>query len=291
MSTDGQFTLHAADVHLPRYTHPFVLVPWGDVHRFSASCDLGRWRQFCRVGRREVQRDPAIRYLGMGDLDDMLSRSERRAFLTADLHGGTREELDAYVRAKMKTYMHELDWMRGRCLGLLTGNHWWQYEDGSTTTQELAKHLGCPLLGDLGYISVYLRTPYFSGVPVEIVAHHGRAGGKLLGTSINQIEDLRNAFPMADAYMMGHDHQRGCWPVSRLLVHRHLGRMGLRQKRQLMVRTGSFLRAYEPGHSSYLVHRIARPADLGIVKLQFTIRRRRVGARSGIVVLDVHSWS
>ena len=128
--------------------------------------------------------------------------------------------------------------------------------------------LDAPVLGSIAHISLGLsRGP--KRVGLAIVAHHGKAGGKLAGTTINQVADLRTVFTDADIYMMGHDHQRGAWPQSILHVSpTGHGEPRLHARRQWLCRTGSYLRAYAPGMASYAASRLLRPADLGGIELE-----------------------
>jgi len=78
----------------------------------------------------------------------------------------------------------------------------------------------------------------------------------------------------ADAYAMGHDHKRSAIPANPKLHLMGHGKDGLRvkEKQQWLLRTGSFLKAYENGHSSYNVDAARGPCSLGHVELEFTYR-------------------
>jgi hypothetical protein len=108
---------------------------------------------------------------------------------------------------------------------------------------------------------------------IYIVACHGRAGGKLAGSSINQVEDLKKIFPIADIYIMGHDHQRGAWPTS-ILLPGDQG-TGIKQKRQFLARSGSFKKGYTSGVASYEVGSLYRPSDMGAVQFSISLHRQK----------------
>lgn len=86
---------------------------------------------------------------------------------------------------------------------------------------------------------------------------------------INQVDDMKQIFPVADLYIMGHDHQRAARPVSVLVpMYDHNGSIYIKQMRQFLCRSGSFKKAYVPDTSSYEVGRLLRPADLGALQIE-----------------------
>lgn len=274
--SEGKFVTHKHHVDMGSRHGEVVLYPFSDVHRFSQACDVGAWTRFLKKARAELDANPKTLFLCLGDSDDMLSRKERRWWLCGELHDQSREEIDEYVRKKLDVLVEELRFMTGHLIGFVPGNHYWQFADGSTSDDYVARRLKAPVLGDLSYILLLVNVGRSGAERIDIVAHHGRAGGKLVGTSISQVDDLRKVFPTADLYLMGHDHQRGAWPTSTLdvLDNRRPGKPPrLRQKRQYLCRTGSFLRAYEPGKASYLVHKIVRASDLGTIRIGITMSR------------------
>ena len=109
---------------------------------------------------------------------------------------------------------------------------------------------------------------------VHFVLCHGRAGGKTFGITINQVGDLKQLFPVADVFCMAHDHQRTAHPVSVLVpMRKKEGGYIIKQKRQFLCRSGSFVKAYQDGSDSYEVFRLYKPSDLGALKLTINIHR------------------
>ena len=86
---------------------------------------------------------------------------------------------------------------------------------------------------------------------------------------------------IADIYLMGHDHRRGCVPCNPRI---HLTstspdkELHVKEKTPWLGRTGSFLKAYEDGRKSYNVDAGRGPASLGWIEFEITpIRNRRDG--------------
>lgn len=273
---DGVLTLHRHAVKLTSQRDAVSLIPIGDVHRDSDGCDVDLWKARLRELRARDQ--SRLLYIGVGDMLDMASFSERREIRNSKLHDTTRATLDKLAAQSVKSLASELDFTRGHWLGMLAGNHGWEFQDGTTTASRLAAALDAPLFGSVAYVVLSVGC-HDRRSSLDIVLTHGRAGGKLAGTTINQVADLRGVFPEADLYIMGHDHQRGCWPQSVLRVQTpRTGLPTLHARRQWLCRSGSYLRAYAPGVASYAAARLLRPADLGGVELE--VRMERHGSRS-----------
>jgi len=206
----------------------------------------------------------------MGDFNDFASVSERKSLIRGSVHEDTWRKFDEMAERDNRLIAREVSFMRGHLLGLLDGNHNWNFQNGKTGTEDLAERLGTESLGWLCHYTVdfnFLNTT--KKICVHFVLCHGRAGGKTAGVTINQVDDLRRVFPAADVYCMGHDHERGAWPKS-VLIHTF---NGLKQKRQFLCRSGSFKRGYVDGQPGYEVGRLLKPADLGALKLKISFHR------------------
>jgi hypothetical protein len=238
---------------------------WGDVHRDTASCDIDRWRWFLKKSAE----DKDAYYMGLGDYHDFASSREQKVLSRDVMHETTMQTFDEHVQRENRKFASEIKHMKGRLLGLIDGNHNWRFANGVTASEDLANRMECEHLGWLCHYTLN----FIIGKKIQnvhIVACHGRAGGKRIGTSINQVEDLKAIFPIADIYVFGHNHDRGAWPVDILYPTGH----GLiKQKRQFLCRSGSFKKAYVPETSSYEIGRLLRPADLGALKLNIGFHR------------------
>jgi hypothetical protein len=281
-------------ITIPSLDTRIKLVPFSDVHRHHPACDVERWKHFLERCRKDD--DEYTLYLSLGDLDDLCSDSERKILNDDELHESTKYNLDQYAAAQTLRLADELRFMKGRLIGMVSGNHLWDFDQQGqwaregifTTTDLLCRELQTKWLGSLAFIRVSVKVANRGGRhSIDIVAAHGKAGGKLVGTSINQVKDLKEIFPTADVYCQGHDHQKGCWPITCLEV---TNQMTVKQKRQWLCRTGSFLRGYVPGCDSYVVGRLYRPTDLGVIRGEIDFRRDKEGGADSIVK-DIHFWS
>lgn len=267
---DGVFTIRHLDVKLESTTKPVVLIPVGDVHWDSEACDRKLFLEAVQSWKSRIRRGENLRFIGVGDFFDFASTKERKAFAKADLHDSTRDTFDKLRRMQVLEFCKILRFTEGRWLGFLDGNHRWQTQQGETCAQLLCKELGGDYLGTFSHFTLRLSRGG-RRASCQIVAAHGKCGGKLVGTSINSVADLKQILPSADIYLMGHSHDRGCWPTVILDVRQGgNGSSVLTSQRQWLCRTGSFLRSYQPGVSSYPVSRLLKPVDLGTIELQIT---------------------
>lgn len=281
MKTTGIFTTHRIelDVELGK---PFKLIPFGDIHRDSDMHAHDHWAEFLAYAKQQKN---AV-FLGMGDYTDGVSTSERIVLSDVGLHDTTRTTLKDVYRGVTKTLTNELNFMRGRCIGMLGGNHYFDFGDGDTTDHVLASALGSKFLGVCSFIRLSLR---FSNKTaqrhsLDIFAHHGKGGGSTPGAQFNTIEKMQSTAD-ADVYLMGHTHGKGCIPSSprlRLVSAGKKAELCVRERTPWLGRTGSFLKAYEHNRVSYNVDAGRSPCSLGWIEFEITPVRVQTGGQDSV---------
>jgi hypothetical protein len=283
-TTSGLFTTHGFTIPA-KYNQQVRLIFWGDVHRDSPNHANRAWQNFldyCRPLKDTW-------YFGMGDYVDSGSTSERDCVhsILKRLHEGTKIDLSVLAQAKVDLLEEELGFMRGHLIGLLNGNHYWQFEDGTNTDQKLCgalneglpKEKRCKYLG----VSSFVRLTFdISGRrhTLDIWAHHGKGASRFTGTSIKRVEEMQE-YALADIFVMGHDHKRAGVPGMPKLFLRHAGKSGLKicEKQPWVIRSGSFLASYEDGKPNYNVDAGRGPCSLGHVELLITPKLHAFGSR------------
>ena len=253
-----------------KLSQPFHLGFFGDVHFDAESCDRDRFRSFIKQCGTEK------RYMfGMGDYHDFASAREQKALHSAGLHETTIEGFDGIVQERNRKFATELKPLGDRVLGLIGGNHTWRLANGYFSDEDLSQRIGSEYLG---WLCVYGLQFNFSGgtsTTVYFVLCHGKGGGKLLGTSINKVDDLRHIFPFANIFAMGHDHQRMAVPAVSLVASNKNGLLRIKENRQYLVRTGSFMKSYQENKSQYTTAGLFRPADLGGIRMNIYFSSHR----------------
>lgn len=266
MLTTGLFTTRVFPIVIQSTREPIRIIPFGDVHYGAPGFSEHHWREFLNYAKRVRN----AYFLGMGDYCDFASTSERQALKGISLHDATRELLEQVAHKQLLEFKKQIAFMGDRLIGIIGGNHTFDFADGQTFDERLASLLGVPYLGVSSLIR--LAIDYQScRCSVDIFAHHGRGGGGTTeGNSVNQVARLRG-FMQADIYIQGHDHDRWCKPGRPNLVpymHLKSGQLEVRERPTLLARSGSFLRAWEPGTRSYIVDAAKGPCQLGTVEIQ-----------------------
>jgi hypothetical protein len=252
------------------------IVPFGDVHKFTESHDRDRWNRFLR-GERELN-DPNSYYIGMGDYIDFASTKERDILNSPGLHENTKKDLHQLAEERNRSFAKDLSFMGDNLIGIIDGNHNWIFGNGKTGGEDLAERLGTEWLGYLAHVTLKVRIKSRNKmVDIHLVACHGsKGGGKTKGNTINGIDELRAIFPVADLYIMAHDHQLALRPVSCLVPERALnGDTIIKQKNQILGRSGSFKKAFTPDSEGLEIKRLYAPANLGHVEFFIKIMRDR----------------
>lgn len=283
MNTTGIFDIHKFEIKATKYGEPIYIIPFGDIHRNAPLCHVEKWVEFLDWAKRKRN----AYFLGMGDYDDLASASERMILMDRKLHESTRDTIEDLYRKLTDRLAKELSFMSGRLIGLIEGNHFGEFQNGTTTTQRLAEKLNCKYLGVSAFVRLQITTRGTrQGVCVDVWAHHGMGAARLIGGSLNRVQQMLEAAE-ADLYLMGHDHKKSVGMVSRLEL-RGSSDLRLHNAKKVFARTGSFLKGYEPGKKSYIVDKAMNPTDLGVVKIELTPKRERIGG-ADYEYIDMHA--
>jgi len=230
-------------------------------------------------------------FIGMGDYDDLISTSEREGLSGARLHDSTLHTIEDVYRRHTDRLVKEVAFMKGKLIGLIEGNHYATFINGTTSTQRMCQMLDCKYLGCSTFTRLVFEnrgTKRLLTMCLDVWAHHGKGAARLVGGSMNRVQQMAEAAE-ADIYIMGHDHRKGATPVTRLrLTNGGHGTFRLTHRKMMLIRSGSFLRGYVPENVSYIADGAMNPTDLGVVKLELTPRRDKTGGQD-ISYMDIHA--
>lgn len=285
MNTTGLFEVYSYPIKFSTYGEPIYLIPFGDVHRSSPNCHKEKWLEFLEWAKTKEN----AYFLGMGDYDDLASASERK-ILGGDsgLHESTMETLEELYNHHVYKFFKEIEFMKGRMVGIMSGNHFARFQSGINSDQKLADLLGCKFLGSATFVRLQLsqNTKHNAKLSVDVWAHHGMGASRLVGGSLSRVQQMAESAE-ADIYLMGHDHKKSVAFINRLRLVSGRG-VRLTHRKILMARTGSFLKGYVEGKPTYIADRALNPTDLGVVKIELTPKRIH---RGGVDVseVDIHA--
>jgi len=282
------FTIHSVKVPILKYGETIPLYPFGDIHRDSPNCHVPKWQEFLS----EASKPTNGLYIGMGDYLDCFSESERSGLIAAKLHESSEENMENFIKSKLDAFCEEIEFMRGKLIGFIEGNHFYKFASNITSTQYLCEKMKCRYLGASAFIRLSLEYHGHSTSKVDMFVHHGKGASRLVGGSLNTVQQMAEC-AVADVYLMGHDHKKSAGMSSRLELTDGSSGVNLRERRLLYARTGSFLKSYEPDRASYVVKSLLNPSDIGYVKIEITpVRKQRRKDGGGIedrVSVNIHA--
>jgi len=210
-----------------------LLMPLGDIHEGSDGWPREKFLTQLRWGI-----DRGATFLGMGEAFDFASTSQRA--LMDPLRESTKKQLDSFMMRRVNDFVDMISFTKGRWMGMLEGDHYWQFQNGYTSDQVLCQRLKCPYLGTSAIIRICFGVPHHPEADCTVYAHHGVGGGRTVGGHLTRLEDLLKWIE-ADIYLMGHVHTKVSDPIDR----QYIGIDGTPYHRtKLIARTGGWLRGY-----------------------------------------------
>lgn len=273
MNTSGIFETHLFNIPA-HYNKDTRLVIFGDVHWDSPNHAKGKWQEDLEYFRSLPKAETY--FLGMGDYLDSTSTSERECLgdISKKMHETFKKDVKALQLAKIEKLADELSFMKGRLIGLINGNHYFQFASGINGDQKLAELLDCKYLGVCAFIRLYFLCNGRMHA-LDIFAHHGVGASRLIGGSINRVAQMVEGVE-ADIFIQGHDHKRGAMPMTpRLfLVNNSRGGLKVSQRETWAIRSGSYLASFVAGESNYNVDACRMPSSLGHVEVLVRFHHR-----------------
>lgn len=283
------FTLQSYNVPFTSFVDPWYLLPFGDVHKDNPNHDGELWGEWCGWGATKKR----SMFIGMGDYLELFSDSERNGLTTIRLHDSSKKTLDDHVKETCKKFFEDIKFMKGKLIGMLEGNHFYNFTNGMTSTQYLCQLLDCKYLGASSFTRLtfsYARGNRSS--KCDIFAHHGKGASRLVGGSLNTVQQMAEC-ANADIFLMGHDHKKSVGMSTKLELTDGATGLHLKERKLLYGRTGSFLKGYEPDKPSYVAKALMNPTDLGTIKIELTpkLKKKMVNGRevSEKMYIDIHA--
>ena len=203
-------------------------------------------------------------FIGMGDYLDCASPSNRKSWTAMTKYDSFEKAMDEKMALEEDKLMEILEPTRGRWLGMLTGHHYWQFMDGTTTDTRLADRLETVHLGKSAMVRVYFEDDSRKAM-CTIWCHHGQGSGD----PMLKLRKMAGVFD-ADLYLMGHYHQLKPDMLPRLTVVGPKNAPRLLDRNRKLVATGSYLRGYMAGNrkgnvadGTYVEQAVMVPVSLG----------------------------
>jgi len=164
---------------------PLRIMPVGDIQYDgkNGAADIDRLHRHLQWGIRHE-----VKFIGMGDIVDILSPSNRQRFAAAGLFDSAHQFFDDAVTRLEEEILEVLLPTRGMWIGLLQGHHYYTHLDGTTSDTRFAKWLDCPFLGDCAIVRLHFQEQTEGKgkrhQSIKMWVHHGAGGAGVMSTTI-----------------------------------------------------------------------------------------------------------
>ena len=226
---------------------------------------------------KRIEADKSCYVVFVGDMidDDRPSLRSRKAGIYAEPdRKSALEDEDLDHMDKLDAHLiPDLMRIKDRIIGMVDGDHFRAYGNGTTSTQYIANKLKIPkaYLGErMGWIRIVFRRKH-DACSFDIFVRHGRGGTGAFGNDVNALIRQNQGF-MADLYLGGHTHKQ--WFIK--IPHLYCSRYEIKQRMVGYARAGSLLRGFLYGQTTYAEIAEYNPLSIGCPEIQ--IHTRRVGS-------------
>lgn len=252
---------------------------FSDLHVNSRACAMDRIREDIQ----RVKEDKFSFWFGGGDYADCISYTDKRFHPDSISENVMVKDLGNIGKKSMQVVYKLFEPIKDKCLGLLFGNHELEYMKHKEQTDLhgwLCNQLEVRNLGYCAFVDiVFARTkpkrglnyPVFSmygigrdGWRVRFFLHHGAGFATTPGGKLNRLIQFMNNFD-ADVYMVGHVHDQEGRRQPCLRANSTCTKLVGRDK--IGVISGSYLKTYEQGTTTYGEQRAYAPTVLGAARV------------------------
>lgn len=222
----------------------------------------------------------------LGDSMDESRTHFRRFLKTYADDENSAHAMFSYHREEIAKLVKVLQPAAPRIWGVVRGNHYTEFPDGTNSEQEICRRLNLTYFGAMGAIRLH-SIP--GKVHAKILLHHtgGSAGGRTTGGDVSALTRLE-AGQDFDVYIAGHTHRRYGIKESVLTIT-DLGMPKPVERTKVLIRSGGLLKGFAEDFPTtttrhtptYPECACMRPTDLGFVRLDITWRRMKVVGTTG----------
>lgn len=251
-----------------------------DIHLGAAGCDIPKLEETINY----IKESPNRYWIGVGDYCECINISDPRFDPYSIDPRYNIPMLSRLIKTQTSDILSYLTPIKDRCLGLFTGNHeetirLRYHHDVLYEMAEKWDMRGINVGYD-GFIRLRFIRNKSTGSPASshvfvIYASHGFGSSRTSGPKVNRLENVAHSFD-ADIIILAHEHKKVIAPP---IIKLGLTERGdLVQRKQIAVMSGSFLKSYVQGATSYSEKAGYPPSDLGTVKITITPETRDLRA-------------
>src|SRR3990167_1092343 len=231
------------------------------------------WQEF----KHEFQTTKNAWAIGLGDYGDWLRPSLRPQLTNAmSKDDSARQAFDSAILKQHDQIIDDMEFLKGKLIGIHAGHHLWEFANGINTDQRLASALKAPYLGWIASTRLALhyggerKNKIDRALVYTIISTHGNANGRKVPAALAYLENNYASAFIADQFCMGH----GCknandTPFKRNLVRR-VGPAGMDIQIPRLLVVGGFSEGYTDGwKASYVQQAGFTPQPMGYGLIRF----------------------
>lgn len=271
---------------------------FGDRQQGSQGYRAEAWAEF----KREFRATQNAWAIGLGDYGDFLRPSMRTPMLNAmQKDDSARSMLERDILKGHDQIIDDMEFLKGRLIGIHAGHHLWPLMSGINTDQRLASALKAPYLGwiastrlvfEVGNKTEKKHSP--SSHVHMLLSTHGNANGRKVHSALAYLENNYVSAWSADSFAMGHGCKSGNHVPFKRNNLRRTGPPGVDVQIPRCMVVGGFAEGYTDGwHSDYVEQAGFTPQPMGYGLFRFKIVRRiglhqlhSTGARSNTLLVE-----
>ena len=244
------------------------LVPVGDIHLGDKNCDVKYFEKLVDW----VLEDDKRYVIGMGDYGNYIVPSDASRYdsTVVDIKYASPEE---QFKKILKTFQPLAE--KNKIIGFHTGNHEEEMRKRHyfDFTRNMCHTLKVPYLGWNAITSLSFNRLSSTGGKCNsnnliLYSTHGFGSGFRRGSKVNKLEDLAS-FVDADIYLMGHNHDIFSTRTIQLRLSKGKKSPGkIIERKRVFACTGTMLRGYAAGVTSYIERKGYQPHKIGVIKVK-----------------------
>jgi hypothetical protein len=268
----------------------FKIVYFSDLHWLAAACAE---KEVLKT-RDEILHDPFTFWIGGGDYAEFIGYEDKKRFdpdaVSPKL---TIKDLGNLGKKSYDEVKHLFEPIKHKCLGLIVGNHEREYmrrKQQEDLHAWVCTELGVPNAGYSCFMDVaFDRTakagktptltrdaaPEHASEAFRVFCHHGAGAAQTKGGKVNRLVSFMRNFD-ADIYMIGHVHDQMGARITPLGADAGCTKIVSRAK--VGVISGSFLKTYAQGVTTYGEQKGYEPTSLGAAWVRIHPESRRIEA-------------
>ncbi len=260
-------------IYYPPQTREISVWNLSDLHYGNKACALDEILKDVQT----IKDDPFSFVVGVGDNAEYISATDKRFDPASVDESLTIKDMGRLGKVLTDKIAGIFDPIKGKIVGLGFGNHEYTYmstKEQAELHEYLCGKLGVPNLGysaifDIVFVPAEIDKPKLSdekgsGWSVRFFVHHGAGFAVTPGGKLNKLINFMNYFD-ADIVVLGHSHDQTGRRQHHISADATCKKLTVRE--QLGVVSGSYLKTYKQGVTTYGERKGYAPTVLGSARV------------------------